>query len=82
MDSKELKNKVLQIQEDKSKASLLLDLLSLLDPEKGLKTAALVKVIHGLSRAIIHIIKRGGYSFFDIFLYLFLKIEFDFKMQT
>jgi len=62
LDVKDLKVKVNQIQEDKSKATLLLDILAFLDDSQGLKTGVLVKAIHAVSKAVLHIIKRGDFE--------------------
>ena len=54
---KDLKAKVLAIQEDKSKAILLVDIIGMLSKQE----ANLMKVIHGLSKALSHVIKREDF---------------------
>ena len=58
MDVKQLKNSVREIQEDKSKAKNLLDIVPLLKNAEEKKCPKL-KVVHALQKALSHVIKRG-----------------------
>ena len=56
MSNSDLKSKVAEIIESKSKAELLIDLLTILDEDSS---SSKLKVIHALNKAWTHVIRRG-----------------------
>ena len=56
MSNSDLKSKVAEIIESKSKAELLIDLLAILEEDSS---SSKLKVIHALNKAWTHVIRRG-----------------------